>query len=225
MRYSDVDLSELNKINYIFLMRYGHYYDENNEQWYIIDFGSHRLWLHLVGCLAPLFFKYIKLKAYPVDEEVIKDIVADSFVRTIQRTLAILVLMSAGLARRGGLNIDLSRLTGNQINKICLFIFFMVVISFLGGLYKPKMGFKNDYVSVTIIAKIHHKKKLIKIMLAMIPALALAYFGFVYYERYLLIYIIIVGCTTTAYSQLLFPYKKDAYGGQDPYEAQFIFEE
>lgn len=156
-------------------IRYIPYYSEKQKQWYIIDFGFHTLWLGWLGVLAPLFYRFLTLKAYLVDEENIDSIQNNVFFSRISLIMTLLsiypiLIMSKNVSKYGfHSNFDLSfNKFFEQHVQLTIIIFILSVSLFFFIIIKctPNISKNKNYEYLRIKVKINNIKMFMKIFLS-----------------------------------------------------------
>lgn len=157
-------------------IRYAPYYSEEQKQWYIIDFGFHALWLGWLGGLAPLFYRFLKLKAFPVNEENINLTQANQFFIVLKNFMIYLSaypvwLMIKERHRHGRYNRSIIHFNEFFTNHIKLTILMFIILSFICLYivvnYTPNILKTKNYEYLNIKVKINSIKMIILVSLLM----------------------------------------------------------
>ena len=93
----NVEYGKLTRItkNFLFGIRYVSYYSKKQDQWYLLDLGLNSLWLGFFCGFAPLLFKYIPIKAYPIEEKDIEEINNNKILQFWEFLILILSLLGS----------------------------------------------------------------------------------------------------------------------------------
>ena len=157
--------SELSITNPFFATCYAAYYSEKNQQMYLIDFGIHRYWLGFFGMLAPLFFKFISFKAYPINDNEIQQIRENpgykigTFLLVAGAVIGSLIYCSTHslyrpIEEKDKLLPKNHFLDTHDHLAVLLWLLTMLVVIFIIGFFKPIPLKDKKYKKIKIIAKL-----------------------------------------------------------------------
>lgn len=199
----EIKFESLSKnIGQIFGLRYGLYHFENSQQWYLIDFGLHRIWLPFLGIFGPLFYRFIKIKTYAIEQAEIEKIKENHILQVITEVLDIII--SWGLLsiirwhRRTAIFKRKYEVNEYFLHHIGIFVITLIIVhillSLILGSYHLSQCKKRDFIEIKLISRIKGKKYctailfrsilLWGIILLFINRIYLGYFAFwVYYTQ------------------------------------------
>ena len=217
------------KLNIVLTARYIPYYSEEKQQWYLVDFGWHRLWLSWFSFLAPLFYRYVKLKAYRIDEEYIKELKDNAWCKyylIFIEVLCIMVLPELRHERRSQILFDKSTLHFNSflVHHLKLSIFFGIIFALgllcMYGMIKlPHINNNYEYLNIKMRLNIKKNKKKFLLVLFTTVMFLTTYFGiFLLGIRYIGVTVLFISCYLDLYTAILNSPFSDLYIGK------FIFE-
>ena len=156
--------------NFLFGIRYISYYSKKQDQWYLLDLGLNSLWLGFFGLFTPLVFKYIPIKAYPIDEKDIEDVKTNKIFKFTY--FIILVLSFVGTiklfyqnfrSRRAPLGTHIKIENEFLVNHFSISIwlwFICIIISvYIIGLIQPINLGNRKYKKLKVIATFNQEIK------------------------------------------------------------------
>ena len=156
--------SELVITNLFFPTCYATYYSEKYQQLYLIDYGINKYWLGLIAPFAPLFFKYMSFKAYPINDndiEYIKDNLGykiGNYILAIGTVIGSLIFCSTHSLRRPieereRLLPENYFLATHENIAILLWLLTMLAVIFLTAYFKPISLKNREYIKIKAVAK------------------------------------------------------------------------